>query len=102
MENILCAKYFPIHIGKVEVGMTQDKFIEEDTSLTSRSVASRAATGSSSSSSRSRKRISKFNESVIGLKDVMKSITSLCQANTKKTVSTNVSPNKKGDGAYDI
>ena len=83
--------------------MTQDNLIEEDTSLTSRYFASRTATCSSSSSNRSRKRISKFNESAIGLKDVMKSITSLCQANTEKPVSTNVSPKKKkGDGAYDI
>ena len=95
VDNILCAKYFQIHIGNGEVGMGQEKLSEEDTSLTSRSFASRTVTCSSTSSKKSGKRKNDLNETAIGLTEVMKSITSLCKATKETPVATNTSPKKE-------
>ena len=95
IDNLLCAKYFPIHIGKGEVGMDDDMWADDDASLASRSATSRSNTCSSTSSKKSRKRKNDLNETAIGLTEVMKSITTLCRANTATPVATNITPKKK-------
>ena len=86
IDNLLCAKYYPIHIGHEEVGM------DEDVCSDNHSMNSAAA---STSSKRWKKRKGGATESAIGLQDVMKSITSLCDSTKKTPVVTNTSSKRK-------
>ena len=67
IDNLLCAKYYPIHIGRGEVGMDHDMLGDDDTSLESKSATSRSMACSSTSSKKSRKRKNELNETAIGL-----------------------------------
>ena len=90
IDNLLCAKYFPIHIGGGKVGMNNDTGCGDDTSLASASIG-----GSTTSSRKLRKRKGEAKDSAIDLKEVMKSITSLCSAQKETPLATNTSPKRK-------
>ena len=90
IDNLLCAKYYPIHIGGGEVGMNDDLGGGDDTSLASTSIG-----GVTTSSRKLRKRKGEAKDSAIDLKEVMKSITSLCSAQKETPLATNTSPKRK-------
>ena len=79
VDNILCAKYDPISIGTGEVGM-ENESVDDNNSVSVGSI----------SSATHRKRKKDIVASAIGLQDVMKSITQLCDNNMSSPVTRNL------------
>lgn len=67
----MCTKYYPIHIGGGEANICQD-MDEGDNSID---------LFSTTSDKRLKKRTADAAESAIGLQDIMKSITTMCDTN---------------------